>query len=758
MKSDPISTNLISHLTDKCGGFAFEDLLKSLLAITYEGFVPAGGVKDGGSDGELHGVFSEPQDGRNFIQISKEGNANAKIKKTVDRLIEYGRDVAALTYWTQRVIPNRDVLEDQLSGDLNVVIRIREFSSLVQLINRDEKTSSQFRRFFADDIRELIELNEPSDEDPIHFVDDPTVYAFLSLENSERSSKGGLVVPVVDALLYWSLRETDPESENLLIRPEIKNRIRGVLPGAENVLIPHVDERLTYLSTKGQSGAERIRWYKEQDAFCLPFAMREKIASNSAGDKLIISSVEKSLANRIAASKVPEAEAGRLAKITLQVIYEHFHEQGMALAAFLESKLESLGNQEQAIEGKLQAACEVEVVTPQGYSAALSALRSFFYEPSTPEIEFQRSVSRTSMLLVSLKYSPQLVEYFNGMTAKFRLIVGSDILIKAVSEWFLSETSRTVINILLAIQEAGAELILTQPVVEEVFTHLRATNLEFKNHYANREQFFTRELGSESDRILIRAYFHAKFSNKVRSWRAYIENFIDFHALDSRTEGSVSQMQAYLEKTFKMKYVDSGELAHGVDDADLRSLAEKLMARDPQKREELARNDALLALSVYARRRRHREERKYDGFGLQTWWLTKETRILSYTADLVRQRSAPYIMRPEFLLNFLSLSPNAKLSRRSRDLLPAHVGIQLGQHLSDRHMQTLLSAVEEWGSLPPERVQIKISGFADKLKFDRLKQYKVNLGGSDVDEVEKSIRALSDEMRPVTLKEGARIV
>ncbi|QVM88224.1 hypothetical protein I0D68_05360 [Pseudomonas lalucatii] len=114
----------------------------------------------------------------------------------------------------------------------------------------------------------------------------------------------------------------------------------------------------------------------------------------------------------------------------------------------------------------------------------------------------------------------------------------------------------------------------------------------------------------------------------------------------------------------------------------------------------MAQNDALLAYAVYAQRKLNNEVAKYDGYGLSTWWLTKEIRILSYTADLVRSNGTPYVMRPEFLLNYLSLSPKANLTDEARQLLPTHVGLQLGQHLPDAQMEKLLSAVEEWQELP----------------------------------------------------------
>jgi hypothetical protein len=145
-----------------------------------------------------------------------------------------------------------------------------------------------------------------------------------------------------------------------------------------------------------------------------------------------------------------------------------------------------------------------------------------------------------------------------------------------------------------------------------------------------------------------------------------------------------------------------------------------------------------MVLSVYAQRRAGHEVAVYDGFGLKTWWLTKETNVLMHTGELVKENgSMPYIMRPEFLLNFLTLSPKANVVDPAvRDLLPSHVGLQIGQHLPSGHMQKLLAHVDDWKQLPPARVEVRVTDAVDQLKYDRLKRYAANVdlaGDPDTD-------------------------
>jgi hypothetical protein len=136
-----------------------------------------------------------------------------------------------------------------------------------------------------------------------------------------------------------------------------------------------------------------------------------------------------------------------------------------------------------------------------------------------------------------------------------------------------------------------------------------------------------------------------------------------------------------------------------------------------------------MVYAVYRQRKSHGEQAIYDGFGYRTWWLTKETQVLNFTAPLViREGGVPYIMRPEFILNFIALAPHAANVRQSfRDLLPTTVGLQLGQHLKPDVMHQLLAGTAEWATLSPERVAVMIGEKVNRLKHDRLKRYLANV-------------------------------
>ena len=66
-------------------------------------------------------------------------------------------------------------------------------------------------------------------------------------------------------------------------------------------------------------------------------------------------------------------------------------------------------------------------------------LRKIFYQGSPNQREYLTQLSRTYILLFSLQSEPRIIEYFSTMSASFKLFLGSDILVKALSERYLCE-------------------------------------------------------------------------------------------------------------------------------------------------------------------------------------------------------------------------------------------------------------------------------------------------------------------------------
>ena len=652
-----VSDALARYLIGTMDGFGFERLVQKLLGIRDgDQFVALGGVHDGGADGFFRSVLEDRTKTMSFVQMSIQEDIPGKIRQTVKRLHEFGRKVSALTYWTSRKV-NVDVLEDKLSTELDITIRVRDWDALTRLINTSELTTKAFSGTFQREIYELTATRQAVSEQGFDVVSDPSVYVFLQFERSERFGKGGLVAPIVDSLIYWAIRETDPDVEKLLGRDQIKQKIATLLPAAASTLVPSIDARLKHLSTKSGAGEQRVRHYRATDSFCLPHSIRTELAEKSAEELALKALVQESFIERATDRGATEPKV--VAEICERAIYRHFHEQGLILAAFLDKRLDGITISDQIVENELQATIDSGTkLSKESYAAALRVLQGVLYTPTDVESDFLQRLSRTSLLLFSLKHCPRLVEYFNQMTGKFRLLIGSDILVKALSESFLPAEHRHVTNLLKVAKACGATLLLAEPVANEVFTHLHATHLEFRNYYAEQEPYITAALASQSDRILIRTYFYAKLLiRQINGWRPFIEMFVDYDALANKSAHGGAQLQAYLCKVYDLEPLSQEALLKGVNVEDMQRLADALERNF--KKPILAKNDAMMALAVFAQRKTHGEREKYDGFGLRTWWLTKETYVVP--DRIVRNAIQINGLRVKFGVEELWLSESSRL-------------------------------------------------------------------------------------------------
>lgn len=736
MSVQPVSDKLFDYLIKNLNGDRFETLAKILFAAEIgDEFVPLGGMHDGGADGFLDVKITAGKKPGTYFQFSvtEKNSAKTKIRKTIESLKKVGRNPKHLIYGTTESLPKQDILREDVFEEHQVLVTIKDQEKLKQLVNSEPEANKAFLHFFAADIIAVKHSAESLRGSVNQFVQDPTVFAFLDYELKERFVQDHLQDRILDSLIYWALRETDPDSEKMMSRKDIAEAINTVFPTAVSVLAPRMNIRLAELAKKVQGETERIRYHKSKDLFCLPFEMRKQLAERALEESRLqedfIACVRQRLIAQTKETLTPDTlEIG--ISLIFAAVHDYFVEQGLILSAYLENKVESVKISDQIVEQQVERVLanfpDTTRVSPMLIECALHVLRGLFYTPSRTERLYLGYLSRTSLLFMTLKKSPRMIEYFNQMAGNFRLLVGSDILVKAISEQQLPPELRQVEILLKACLGMGAKLLLTEPVVDEVFTHLHAVDLEYRNHYLPNEAYLSKNAVSECDRILIRAYYHCRFEGKKVAWDSFLNQFLDVAALRFKSEKGRADLRGLFVQRFGMEYLPLDELALGVDQMEVEQLAEKLaVARGNGKNQVLSYNDALMVYAVYRQRKSHKEQAIYDGFGYRTWWLTKETWVLNFTGALVaKEGGVPYVMRPEFLLNFVALAPKAAHVRKSfRELLPTTVGMQLGQHLKPDVMHQLLSGAAEWASLSPERVTVILADKVNRLKHDRLKRY-----------------------------------
>lgn len=741
-----IDPRLVARALQEVDTYNFERFGQTFYgAMQDREFVPLGGMHDGGAEGfdsdpvaELE-LFEEAETS-SFLQVSKEVTVRAKIRKTIKRLREYGRTPSVLTYLSSLVVPNIDKEEKVLSDALGCKIRIRDAKFIEINVNASPTIQAAFHAFLEPAIEYLYKPGTSDVGERASEYVDRTLAVFLRQEVENRRDKSGLLESVSDSLILWALGETDPDKGIFLNRQEILDRIESTLPATKQFIRGVFDSRLELMIAKDAPGGRQIRWYRKDDKFCLPYETRLLIAAENADDDLLkikVSCVFEDRLTEVAEDDVDAIRKPILAAChsTLERVFEH---QGLEMAQFVcngpkDDELYTDVNEILSKEVDKLEASPADKGRIRRY--CLMVLRGTFYKSSEAEREYLQKLSRTYVLLLTLKNEPRIIEYFRSLATTFRLYVGTDIIIRALSEQYLSLENRTTANLLAILAEAGSELILTEKTVEEVATHLRAQILEFENHYHNVENRIPLDLVQFIDRILIRSYFYSRLSPaegvlSPKSWQAYISQYATY--ADVKANRAQGELASYLVRRFHMAYESNAETINGVDNEELKALAERIhnikKESGAAKAEGalLAFNDALHILRVFAKRIETKELSPANPWGFRTWWLTQDGKVrrAGVTASAARS-GALFMMRPEFLLNFISFAPELKTVRDSFErIFPTALGVRLSARLSPDVFDRVVSQASEISAYDDARAGAMIVSLTNKLKGDSLKIYE----------------------------------
>ena len=727
-----IDHSLVEIALTRVTGRDFEKFVHAFLsAIIGVKYLPLGGVHDGGADAFKDAGLYEGTQPNTFYQTSIQENHKAKVRHTVKRLRESGRDPRSFVYVTAQVIRMLDKDEEALTQETGVFVRIRDAGWIVANINHSNATIAAFVSFLKPHLAFLGNVGAATlIENPKH-LDSRAVCVFLGQE-VERRSRSKLIESVSDSLILWSLEGTNPDKGVLATRTDIVQRIEEVLPTAKHFIHGVLDDRLRLLSLKGNPTGREVRWYKNTDQFCLPYETRQLVEQENIEDESLKAHVLSDF--EACAQELAEDISPRMtAHIAHRAIELTFEGQGLELAAFLEEKAGEY--EELSISDRVDEALQEERLTGKKAivtkEVALVAIRRAFYESTEEQRRYLSKLSRTYSLLFSLRADPRIVEYFQSMSSTLVLLVGTDILIRALSERYLREEDQMTCNMLRVLKDAGADLILTQPVVEEAHSHLENTDWEFRNDFMETERYISVDVARHSPKILIRAYFYARLRplpgvDGPQGWRSFIGQVCDYGVLHDHP--GRDQVRKYLSERFTLRFISTEDLEELVSVDGVRALADRLEEIRSEKKRVLAENDAKMILSVYGKRRAIGEEHKANPYGYRTWWLTYETRVRAATVDLVRERGSQYIMRPEFLLNFIALSPTTEEVRRAYEtVFPTLLGIKLSNRMREDLFHELMRNAKDAMSVDDARARVMMGEYSDRLKGDFYKRYEIEL-------------------------------
>lgn len=739
---DTVDPRVIEIALSRVGGTDFENFAQGFFASTMGiDYVPMGGFHDGGADGALDDRVYEAVGIQKFMQASVSGDPKTKIRKTVRRLIEFGRDPKSLFYATSQKITLIDQLQENLSDELNCRIVVRDGHYFQHQINGTPGALQSYKSYVAGAASYLDGIGAVDTVQQLQGLPAKTLCVFLGQELARRRGKGELLESVADSLILWALEGTDPDKKKFLKIDEIENRVINALPSSKTYFKGVLKHRLDELVSK-DSGGRKINYHKKESGYCLPYETRKKIREENVSDealKLQVSEVFRNRAAEIASLATDNtALIEQCVTICHDVIHRSYHAQGLEIALFLEREEGSDSNLPSIIEIIDAAIADQGLVGKDAGLIAqvcLSILRGTYYNSSKEERRYLRKLSRTYVLLFMLKNEPRVVEYFRNMTSNFNLYVGADLIVRALSEQMLPKDDQMTKHALKLLKASGSTIVLTDKALDEIWHHFRSTHYEFVNNYQEIQHYMTSILASQIDRILIRAFFYAKIErsskrNEPYGWPNFLGQFLTVSEIANPS--SRDELREYLVNEFGFCFEDEATLLAEIEPAQLEDLTSKILmtrnkaSRDNGTEEILCRNAATMVLRVYQRREAEGERSGGNPYGFKTWWLTQQTRVHSATGQLVAEHGSRYMMRPEFILHFLAALPSAKSVQDSYDsIFPTILGVKLGNRMEDTAFKKIIaSAREVHDGVDESRARVLLAKASAQLQSDFLKQYE----------------------------------
>jgi len=714
-----VTEDSISIALERCGGFDFENFAQEFMAsILGVNFKPVGGINDYGKDG-LFEIEGKPN---RYLQISIQKTTKQKIAQTIKRLQDSGHQIKALDYITSIEVHDQEIIQENILEDKQILVNIKDKKYIIAHRNHSHQTIFSFKNFLQKhlDFLNSIDGNKIARST---ISNETSIYVFLQQELETKNGDDSLINAVTDTLIIWSLENTDPEKNKFMNKKEIYQYILKNIPIADKVIKGSFDARLNFLSNNRLNSKQKeIQYYTNQKYYCLPYSTRQKIAQDNLKDEHLCNEVFASINLRVI-EKMKEYTLTDQdicsEKITDSILYflqKIFEKKGIEFGSYLSHKTneESLWVVDEIINDSLSEKLRITGKIKDKVSSLISIiLRNIAYDGNSDERQYLNKLSKTYSLLFSLKADINIFEYFQQVSSKLKLYIGSDILVRILSEKFLNSENQNTVNMLNIIKSAGVKLILTELALDEVWNNMKASDFEYKNHIAKNEQYMTEEKIQEISKILVRAYLYNR--KTIQSWNKFIDCFCTYSELHN--EYSKQELEDYLKLEYGMEFITSSkinELTSSYEN-EIDQLSENAINACGME-EVLANNKAKIIYLVYEERARQREQSKSTGFGFNTWWLTDEKKIFSVSQEVIKNNHSHYAMRPYFLLNYISMMPSkANILETHKSSFPNILGTTVSERLKNNFHQKTIDKIKELEHVDKSRIHVKVERSINQL-------------------------------------------
>ncbi len=718
-----MSDNFVSLCIEQINATDFEIWAQEVLALAIgESFEPTGGMHDGGQDGFVRSVTSEPT---HYIQISKQKNTTTKIRETIKKL-RGSRQVEKLTYVTSQQEPHRDLLEAQLSAELGVQIIIHDLRWLMVRASIDDNLKQSLFSY-SKNLVEGLKSVQASDK-KLNVSSRLSIVAYLEAHVRSLPGAENFQNVCLDTLIYNALIGTDPDTNDFRTSDEIEKFIRdehpNVLSKAENTLA----QRIEFLCSKDND--PRIR-YHPIDRYALPYSVRSAFHKDNLQLETDQDRFIGSINTRFNEFEVSDAELLRPFVITCvqSAIIETYQTQGMNFAAsFSRRDFDTDIRVFDIIDKLIQQLDIPKELTDEVRHLSSTIFRNVCYSSNEEEREYLNLLMKFFTIRFLMDGDSAVSQYFSEMASNLRIYVGTDIIVRCLSEALVNEQSRGMTNSLKLLRSGGVRLRVTRQTVQEIFAHIRHTTGIFRREYEFWFRHAKLDEVKNSDRILIRSFFYAylepeRHVRKPRDWSDYLRNFgaaAWFAKTDEMTsEEYIDEFASFLIDKYQLEFIDIDEVLETIDTDLAEKIAECILKeRDAQTDGSriLARNDAEMALFVNAERHNRQERVSTNLYGYNTWWLTEETAVLRALKQLSQRQDV--VMHPQFLMNHFILDPTFIRKNLSNDqrIMPTLFGLRITDRVSPTDMRDFIRGIGDLAGLDEAAQNARIRHSANKLK------------------------------------------
>ena len=715
-----MSDKLISLAIDNISSTDFETWVQKVLT-TSEGidFAPTGGIHDGGQDGFIREIEGQST---HFIQITKQEDTRTKVRETVEA-IRKQRKLDQLTFVTSQVEQNRDLLEAKWAKEFSIKLRIHDRSWLLVRASLDVTLKDELYGYVKGLLDELNRTTKVRRQ--IRKQDRLSIVTYLEAQAKSLPKAEDFQNICLDTVIYDAMQGTDPAEEKFKTSDELRSELElshaQLLAKAPTKL----EDRLELLSSK--SNYPRLRKHPG-DKFALPYEVRSQFGEFNLSIQNQEDNFLACLSSRIR-EQAPELSSelhGKVLNIARDALHETFRQQAMNFANSFSTSNEEVNIEVFSIITEISEELELDAAELEvARELTAMVLRRTCYSSEEDERAFLETLMKYYTVQFVMHGDAVVSEYFSEMSRRLRVYLGTDIIVRCLSETFVKEKSRGMTNALSKIKRGGVTLKLTRRTLEEVFSHLHKTYLIFRNDFENWYRNGSLQEIMQSDRILIRAFGYAYFepighTRQPRDWSDFLNQF-GRASWFADPERNVDDFGSFLIEKYGCEFVELDGVTSKIDTELAQEIADGILdARDKGTTSgyaKLALNDAHMALLIAAERNELGERVTTDLYGYNTWWMTEETKVLRE----LRKRDLPanIVMHPQFLINHLMLDHMSEsIDSDGNDLTPTLFGLRITDRVPSASLKQFLDVVRDIAELEETTQRARIRAAANRLKSE----------------------------------------